>query len=459
MSESNRMILQFLGGAGTVTGSKYLLQAFGKNILIDCGLFQGEKKLRLLNWSSTPFDSSRIDAILLTHGHLDHCGYLPRVVKKGFHGPIYGTKPTLDISTIVLQDSAKLQEEDASMANSGGYSKHKPALPLYDSDDVEKTIRLFQNKGLNQWFDLSEGISFRFRYNGHILGASFIELKVGRKRIVFSGDIGREVDPLLFAPEKPEEADIILMESTYGNRIHRGNPEKNLAQLVKGTADAGGSIIIPSFAVERIQSLMYLLWKMRKEGEIPNIPIYMDSPMGLKVLELFNRYGSEWHRLKDSEFSHIAEDIICVTDSSETKKLASKKGPRIVIAGSGMATGGRVLTYMENMLGDPNSLILFVGYQAQATRGRRLLEGETEIKIRSKYYEVRCDVQNIDGLSAHADQAELVHWLSSIKKTPEHLFIVHGEGDASRTLAGKIEKQYGWQATIPERNEIIEFEV
>ncbi|MGJ4788325.1 MBL fold metallo-hydrolase RNA specificity domain-containing protein [Leptospira koniambonensis] len=451
--------LQFLGGVGTVTGSKYLVKAFGKTILIDCGLFQGEKKLRLLNWDSDQFFPTEIDHILLTHGHLDHCGYLPRAVKKGFRGKIFGTKPTLDVSNIVLKDSAKLQEEDAEFANSGGYSKHKPALPLYDSDDAEKTIKLFQAVEIGEWFDLEPNIKFRFRYNGHILGAGFIELKIGNKTLIFSGDIGRDDDPLLFSPEKPEDGDIILIESTYGNRIHRGNPIKRLAQLIHEFSTSKGTIIIPCFAVERIQAVMYLIWKLMKEGEIPNIPVYMDSPMGSKVLDLFNIYGSEWHKLKEEEIAELKEDIFCITESSETKKIANKRGPKIVIAGSGMATGGRVLSYLEHSLGDPNSLVLFVGYQARETRGNKLLRGDTEIKIRGKYHEVRCDVQNIDGLSAHADQTELIRWLSKIKTPPKEVFIVHGEEDASRSLGNRIRKEYGWETRIPGRGEVFEFEV
>lgn len=451
--------LQFLGGVGTVTGSKYLIKAFGKTILVDCGLFQGEKKLRLLNWDSDQFFPTEIDHILLTHGHLDHSGYLPRAVKKGFRGEIFGTKPTLDVSNIILKDSAKLQEEDAELANSGGYSKHKPAFPLYDSDDAEKTIKLFHSVELGEWFDLGPDIRFRFRYNGHILGASFIELKIGNKTLIFSGDIGRDEDPLLFPPEKPEEGDIILIESTYGNRIHRGNPIKRLAQLIQEFSTSKGTIIIPCFAVERIQAVMYLIWKLMKEGEIPNIPVYMDSPMGSKVLNLFDTYGSEWHKLKEDELSELKDDILCITESSETKKIANKRGPKIVIAGSGMATGGRVLSYLEHSLGDPNSLVLFVGYQAKETRGNKLLRGDTEIKIRGKYYEVRCDVQNIDGLSAHADQTELISWLSKIKSQPKEIFIVHGEEDASRILANRIRNVYGWETRIPERGEVFEFEV
>lgn len=458
-AESNIASLQFLGGAGTVTGSKYLLQAYGKNILIDCGLFQGEKRLRLLNWDPPPFESYKIDTVLLTHGHLDHCGYLPRIAKEGFRGKILGTSPSLDIASVVLKDSAKLQEEDASYANTGGYSKHKPALPLYDSKDAEEAIRLFQSVELNRWISLHDQIHVRFRYNGHILGACFIEVRVGRKVLVFSGDVGRVEDRLLHPPEKPSEVDLLLIESTYGNRLHRGNPEKRLIQLVNEFADSRGSIIIPSFAVERAQLLIYLLWKFRNENRIPDIPIYLDSPMGLSVFEIFEKYGPEWHKLKHSQCKEIEKSIIRVMDAKDTRRIAGQSGPRIVIAGSGMATGGRVLTYLQHSLGDPNSLVLLAGYQGAGTRGRRLLDGEPEIKIRGEFYEVRCQVENIDGLSAHADQRELLDWLSDLKKVPEKVCIVHGEGQASSALASKIESRYGWKSFLPQRNEKIEFEV
>ncbi|TGL55434.1 MBL fold metallo-hydrolase [Leptospira wolffii] len=456
---SNTASLQFLGGAGTVTGSKYLLEAYGKRILIDCGLFQGEKELRLLNWEAPPFESYSIDTVLLTHGHLDHCGYLPRIVKEGFQGKILGTAPSLDIASIVLKDSARLQEEDASYANSGGYSKHKPALPLYDSKDADNAIQLFHSVEMGRWTSLHDKIRFRFRYAGHILGAAFIELEVGEKTLLFSGDLGRSKDPLLLPLEKPEKADLILIESTYGNRLHRGNPEKRLVELVNEFADSEGSIIIPSFAVERAQLLMFLLWKFRKEKRIPNIPIYLDSPMGLHVFEVFEKYGPEWHKLSPEDSRKLNQDIIKVVDAKETKKLASKKGPRIVIAGSGMATGGRVLNYLQHSLGDPNSLVLLAGYQAAGTRGRKLLQGDTEIKIRGQFYEVLCEVQSVDGLSAHADQKDLVEWLSDLKGTPEKVCIVHGEGDAAQALGTKIRGRYGWNSHIPVRNEKLEFEV
>ncbi|PJZ70449.1 MBL fold metallo-hydrolase [Leptospira perolatii] len=457
--ENEMAILQFLGAAGTVTGSKYLLRSHGRSILIDCGLFQGEKQVRSLNWDELPFAASEIDTVLLTHAHLDHTGYLPRIVKEGFKGKIFGSAPTLDIARIILQDSAKLQEEDADHANEHGYSKHKPALPLYDSQDVEKTIPLFQKVDPNEWIDLSSEIQCRFRYNGHILGACFVEVKVGKKVFVFSGDIGRESDPLLDPPDKPTLGDVVLIESTYGDRIHEEDPVQRLIEYVQKYANSKGSIIIPSFAVERTQLLMYLFWKLRREKKIPKIPIYLDSPMGESVYEVFENYGSNWHKLSRSECIDIGKTIEKVQNPKETRRLAQEEGPRIIIAGSGMATGGRVLSYLEHSLGDPNSLVLLVGYQAKGTRGRDLQEGSREIKIRGKFYTVKCEVALIDGLSAHADQKELLDWLSKLQKPPKHLCIVHGENGSARALSEKIKERYGWDSMIPQRNDRIEIDV
>ncbi|EQA43209.1 beta-Casp domain protein [Leptospira broomii serovar Hurstbridge str. 5399] len=444
--------LRFLGAVGTVTGSKYLLTVLGKNILIDCGLFQGVKELRLRNWDVLPAEAEKIDVILLTHGHLDHTGYLPRLVKSGFSGSILATAPTLDVAEIILKDSAHLQEEDAEAANRHGYSKHSPALPLYEMKDVEKTISFFRRQEIGVWFDLFPRIRVRFFYAGHILGASSIEIQVNGKTFLFSGDLGRKDDPLLFPPEKPKHADLLLIESTYGNRLHSGKSEDKFASLINEFAEKKGSIIIPSFAVERTQLLMYLLWKLRIEGRIPSTPVYMDSPMGLHILEIFRRYGADWHKINKSDLDAMCEQITIVQHADETKHISALKGPKIVIAGSGMATGGRVLTYLEETLKDPNSLVLLAGYQAEGTRGRNLLDGKKEIKIRGKWHPVRCSVDIIDGFSAHADQAELVDWLSDLKGSDPKIYIVHGEKDGAEGLEKKIKETYGWEPKIPEYN-------
>ncbi len=441
--------LDFLGAGGTVTGSKFLLNAFGKLILVDCGMFQGLKSLRLQNWNDLPVYANDIDCVLLTHGHLDHTGYLPRLVGAEFKGQIIGTAPTLQITKIILEDSAKIQEEEAERANKEGYSKHHPALPLYNLKDVEQTVKLFVPKALSEWHSLTEQISYRFRYNGHIIGATFIELKVGNKLFVFSGDIGRQQDVLLYPPERPEEADVLLIESTYGNRLHEDSGAQKLAQAINESVAKGGTVIIPSFAVERAQSLMYLLWQLKKKKAIPNIPIYMDSPMGRNVLEVFH-YNTSWHKLPADQCTEMCRDIIRIKEMKDTLAVAEDKQTKIIIAGSGMASGGRVLTYFKYYLGDPSATILLVGYQAEGTRGRQLLEGAEFIRLYGKNYLVDARIVNIPGLSAHADQTELLEWMQAIKKQPEQIFIVHGERESSEALKQKIKERYGWNAQLPQ---------
>lgn len=455
----NKITIRFLGAAGTVTGSKHLISAFGKNILIDCGLFQGLKELRLLNWKPLAFPAKDIDAVLLTHGHLDHTGYLPRLVKEGFTGVIVGTSPTLQIAEIILKDSAKIQEEDAIRANKYHYSKHNPALPLYNLDDVEKTLPFFKQASLNEWTNIDENIRYRFRYNGHILGATFIELQVGKKTLVFSGDIGRINDPLLYPPEKPEKADILLIEATYGNRIHPSRSAMDaLDEVINHCIKRNGTIIIPSFSVERTQLLMYLFWQLKKAGRISRIPIYMDSPMGRNVLEVFHK-NATWHKLSVDECAEMCDEIKRIKTVEETYSLAENTEPKIIIAGSGMAAGGRVLTYFTKYLGDKNATILLVGFQAEGTRGRALLEGAKEIKLYGKYFKVNAHIENIEGLSGHADQNELISWLSNIQQPPENIFIVHAEKEGAEALQKKINDIYQWQADIPALNDQLEFEI
>lgn len=444
--------ITFLGAAGTVTGSKYLISAFGINILIDCGLFQGLKELRLLNWNQMEFPPEQINVVLLTHGHLDHTGYLPRLVKNGFSGEIIGTSPTLQIAGIILKDSAKIQEEDAARANKHNYSKHNPALPLYSLDDVELTMPLFNPKPLNEWHSINEKIRYRFRYNGHIIGATFIELQIGEKTLVFSGDIGREIDPLLFPPEKPDKADILFIEATYGNRIHPTRPAIDaLQELINRCTDRNGTIIIPSFSVERTQLLMYLFWKLKKSGKMPNIPIYMDSPMGRNVLEVFHK-NTEWHKLSVEECTEMCMEIKRIKTMSETHALVEDTHPKIIIAGSGMAAGGRVLTYFTKYLGDENATILMVGFQAEGTRGRALLEGAKEIKLYGKYFKVKATIENIEGLSGHADQNGLIDWMNKLKSKPDKIFIVHAEKEGAEGLRDKIKEVYKWDVEIPALN-------
>ncbi|MFD2542262.1 MBL fold metallo-hydrolase RNA specificity domain-containing protein [Lacinutrix gracilariae] len=441
--------VRFLGAAGTVTGSKFLLEAFGKNILIDCGMFQGIKDLRERNWNNLPITVENIDIVLLTHGHLDHVGYLPRLVQQGFKGKIIGTAPTLAIAEIILKDSAKIHEESAEKANKEQFSKHHPALPFYTVKDAEKTILQFQVEIPGKWILFTQDISYRFQYNGHIIGATFIELDIHGKRFVFSGDIGRTDDYLLNDPKKPEWADFLFIESTYGNKLHpKEDVEAILADIINQTIHKRGNLIIPSFAVERLQTLMYMLWKLYKENKIPNIPIFVDSPMGNNVLEVFNRFP-KWHKLSPSDFNAMCNHVNIIQSYKETWQTIDDKRSKIVIAGSGMVTGGRVLTYLQQLIDVSSTTVLLVGYQAEGTRGRQLLEGAHEIKFFGKYYPVKATIKNIDSLSAHADQNDLINWMRGIKNVPEKVYLIHGEPTALDAFRVKIKDTFNWNATIP----------
>ncbi len=441
--------IHFLGASGVVTGSKFLIETTQKNMLVDCGMFQGLKELRELNWDDLSVDVEEIDVVLLTHGHLDHVGYLPRLVKQGFQGKIVGTAPTLAIAEIILRDSAKIHEEEAEKANKEQYTKHEPALPFYTTDEAEKTIRKFQAEKENKWIKLTENISYRFQYNGHIIGATFIELDIFEKRFVFSGDIGRTNDYLLDNPKRPEWADYLFIESTYGNKCH---PEEDveglLTELIINTIHTKGNLIIPSFAVERLQTLMYILWKLYQKNRIPNIPIFIDSPMGNNVLEVFKQFPN-WHKLSDEEYRAMCHHVNIVESYKETWETIDDKRSKIVIAGSGMVTGGRVLTYLQQLIDVSSTTVLLVGYQAEGTRGRQLLEGAQEIKFFGKYYPVKASVKHIESLSAHADQKDLLNWMSEIKNIPEKVYLIHGEPTALDAFRVKIKDTYNWNATIP----------
>lgn len=441
--------IHFLGAAGTVTGSKFLIEISEKNLLIDCGMFQGLKELREKNWQELPIDVSDIDVVLLTHGHLDHTGYLPRLVKQGFRGKIIGTAPTLAITEIILLDSAKIHEEEAEKANEEGYSKHKPAEPFYSVQEAEVTLEFFQTNARDEWFELSENIKYRFRYNGHIIGATFIELEIFGKTFVFSGDIGREHDLLLYPPEKPEWADYLFMESTYGNKNHpQESVSDKLVELINKTIHNRGNLIIPSFAVERIQTLMFLLWKLYNENRIPNIPIFIDSPMGNNVLSVFQNFP-DWHKMSVKEFNTMTNRMHIISSYKDTWKTIDNPQPKVVIAGSGMVTGGRVLTYLKQMIDKENTTVLLVGYQAEGTRGRQMLEGAQELKFFGKYYPIKADIQHIESLSAHADRQGLLDWTSNIKNIPEETFLIHGETEAQNALRLKLQETYGWKVSIP----------
>ena len=456
---NTKINIHFLGAAGTVTGSKYLVDTGERKILIDCGLFQGLKELRLKNWEYPPVDVSEIDAVLLTHGHMDHTGYLPRLVKQGFKGAIFGTNPTLDIAKIILNDSAKIQEQEAERANKEGYSKHSPAEPLYTLNDVEKTVPRFKGVPPSQWLPILKDVKARFQYNGHILGATYIELDIHGKHFVFSGDIGRTNDLLLYPPLKPTKADVLFIESTYGGRFHPEEEEAipQIEKLVNDTINKGGSLFVPSFSVERAQLMMLIFWRLLKEDKIPKVQMIMDSPMGANVLELFHR-TRDWHRLEDNECDEMCSHFKVVSSYRETMELRTDNKPKIVIAGSGMLTGGRMLNYLETQAQNPNNTLLFVGYQAEGTRGRKLLEGDKELKVYGKWVPFKMQVAEIEGLSAHADHKELMNWMSEIRNKPKRIFIVHGEKESAEALQKGIKETYDWDAEIPELYTITEIE-
>ena len=451
----HKIKVHFLGGSGTVTGSKFLIEAPNTNILVDCGLFQGLKELRVLNWQPLPYDASKIDTVLITHGHLDHVGYLPLLHKQGFKGNIWATAPSIDIAEIILTDTAKIQEEDAEHANKEGYSKHSPAKPLYGMEDVENVLPLFKMARLGEWFQIAEGVRVKFRYNGHILGACFIELELFKKRFVFSGDIGRMGDAVLYDPETPNEADYLFLESTYGGKAHpEENPEEFVAELIHNIVHTGGTLIIPSFAVERAQYLMYLLFLLYRSGNIPKIAMVLDSPMGNKVFSLFRKYES-WHKISTSELNSI-ENIFKITqDFAETWQVLDDPRPKVIIAGSGMLSGGRVLTYLKHLLDDVRTTILLPGFMAPGTRGRAMLEGAIELKIHGRFYPVKAKVYQLQSLSAHADGPDLLNWVSAIKNIPEKIFLVHGEDEALSALKKDIENSFRYHCYIPKLNEVV----
>jgi len=446
------MKLTFFGGAGTVTGSKTLLEVGYKKILIDCGIFQGLKELRLKNWDTLPVDLNNLDIVLLTHAHLDHSGYLPLLVKNGYKGKIYCTPATRDLTEIILLDSGKIQEEDTERANKYLYTKHEPAKPLYGVEDAKVAISRLVTFEFNKWHTIDENIAFKFINSGHILGSAFVILKVYEKIIVFSGDIGRK-NPIILHPfEYIDKADYVIIESTYGNRNHKNTSIIDaLLNCINHTYSKGGILIIPTFSVERAQEIIYLLSVLKRENNLPKIPIFLDSPMGVDATEIYFSHPKN-HKLTPEDVKSMSSTVQLISDVEASKAVVQDKNPKIVLAGSGMISGGRVLHYLENLIGNKKNSILIVGFQAEGTRGRALLAGDSEIKFFGKYHKINAEIFKINEFSGHADQNELLDWLQHFKTPPTLTFINHGEPHQSQALKTKIKTTLKLNCTVAKMN-------
>lgn len=448
--------LTFLGAAGTVTGSKYLIESASHRILVDCGLFQGFKQLRERNWTPLPVDPRSIDAVLLTHAHLDHSGYLPLLAREGFSGPIVCTSATAKLCELLLPDSGHLMEEDANRANRYGYSKHHPALPLYTERDARRSLELFREAKFHQELDVVPGCTAIFRVAGHILGAAMIELNWDGLKIAFSGDLGRLGDPTMLDPEPVGNADYLLVESTYGNRLHdRRSPEEALEDVVNRTVRRGGTVVIPAFAVGRAQSLLFHLSNLVRTKRIPDLPVFLDSPMAIDASEIFctNPAG---RRLTQAECRRSCAIATYLREAEDSKQLNSNRLPKIIVSASGMATGGRVLHHLKNYLPDRRSTVVLAGFQAGGTRGAALRDGASEVKIHGGYVPVRAEIVSLDMFSAHADRDGLMHWLGDFEGHPRLTFVTHGEPEASDALRHSIGEKLGWNVRVPEYLERVE---
>lgn len=445
--------LSFLGGAGTVTGSKYLVENGQHRILVDCGLFQGSKALRRRNWAPFPVDPRTINAIILTHAHLDHSGYLPLLVKNGFSGPILCTEPTADFCGILLPDAAHINEKDAEFANRHGYSKHKPALPLYTNEDASRALELFKPLAFDQSHPVTGGANARFRHAGHILGAASVELNWAGTTIVFSGDLGRYDDATMLDPAPVEHADYLLVESTYGDHRHdQRKPDDALEEVISRTTARGGTVIIPAFAVGRAQSLLFYLYRLKAAGHLRNVSVFLDSPMAVDASEIFCRNLSH-HRLTEQECRDSCAVAQYVRSVDESKALTTNPMPKVIISASGMATGGRVLHHLKRYAPDTKNSILFAGFLAGGTRGAAMLAGAPSIKIHGENIPVRAEVANLGMLSAHADGDELMRWLQGFTKTPRMTFVTHGEPSASDALRRRIEEKLRRPCIVPEHGQ------
>ena len=431
----------------------HLVTAGGRRILLDCGLFQGTKALRLRNWDRRVPDPGTLDAVVLSHAHIDHSGYLPLLARQGFRGPIHCTSGTAELLGVVLPDAAHLQEEDAERANRRGYTTHRPALPLYTLEDAQAALRLVQPRRYGEPFAAAEGLTALLRRAGHILGSATVELQVGGARLVFSGDLGRYDRPILCDPEAVPAADVLLLESTYGDRAHAAGAEEDLARVVRGAAQRGGVILVPAFAVDRTQELLWMLHRLEEARRVPALPVYLDSPMAIEVTEIYRRHPEDYdaqmaQALASGARPLATEQLRIARTVQESKAINDVRGPAVIISSSGMAAGGRILHHLAQRLPDPGTTVLLVGFQAVGTRGRALEDGATELRMFGRPVPVRAGVERIDALSAHADCAETLRWLGGFERPPRVTYLVHGEADGAEGLAGAIRKRLGWDVEI-----------
>lgn len=449
--------ISFLGGVRSVTGSKFLIESDQSRILLECGLYQGLKELRLRNWESLPFDPHELDCIIISHAHLDHCGYLPRLVKAGFSGPIHMTEDTARLASIILLDSAKMQVEDAEYAMRKGYSKHAKPEPLYDYLDAERAISLFRPHPFHTTIPITNDARLIFHRAGHILGSALVDLEVADKRIIFSGDLGRPNHPILASPDPipSVQIDALLLESTYGDRRHQKSSDQ-LSTVIKRTVARGGSVLIPAFAVDRTEVILHRLKELMDLNEIPRLPIYVDSPMALASLDIYRsaflRKATDIDpqiKIKGDPFDeHFYQSARSV---DESKAIANLKNPSIIVSASGMATGGRVVHHLARMLPDSRNTIILVGYQSLGTRGRSLADGAKTLKMHGKIVKVHAEITKVGEFSVHADSREMIDWLRSVKSEPRRVFVVHGESDAGASFHELLSQELSWQSTIPER--------
>lgn len=466
--------IQFLGAAGTVTGSKHLLNVSGDQsgkagvqALVDCGLFQGKKEWRERNWQNLPFAAADIDCVILTHAHLDHCGWIPRLVKQGFKGPIYATPPTIDLCSVILPDSGHLQEEDAEFHNRHKTSRHDPALPLYTQEEAQACLQYFQPVAFGETKQISPELSFRFVHAAHILGSSMAEVTLNAagktRKLLFTGDIGRVRDNniapgkvVYSGPQPGEDADIVVMESTYGNRLHpKDDPRPQLAKAIRETVERGGSVVVPAFAVERTQKFLFMLKELMESGQAPRVPVYCDSPMAIKAVEIFLKHAEEYSEATKQLIARYGSPLkwqgfTFAQTSEESKKINDSRFPCVIISSSGMVTGGRILHHLAQRLPDPRNTVLFIGFQAPGTRGFTIKSGAPEVKIFGQMVPIRAQILAFEQFSDHADTPELLEWLHTFSKKPVTTYLVHGEPEASSQLRDAVMKDLGWNVQIAE---------